>query len=108
MKTRLFRFCIIMSIFIFLSVNAVKGNVDGTGNSDKQELNQVIEYLDKLIIDLAGKDEFSGTILVAKDGKPFYKKAVGEANKSYGIPNKLDTKFNLASMNKMFTGTSII
>ncbi|WP_412985054.1 serine hydrolase [Pontimicrobium sp. IMCC45349] len=53
-------------------------------------------------------DQFSGTILLAKDGEVLYAKAFGDANKSYGIKNNLDTKFNTASMGKMFTGVSIM
>ena len=44
---------------------------------------------------------------MAKNGKTFYKRAVGEASKRYGVPNKIDTKFNLGSMNKMLTSTAI-
>ena len=33
--------------------------------------------------------------------------AFGEANKDFGVPNALDTKFNLGSMNKMFTAVTI-
>ena len=33
--------------------------------------------------------------------------AGGEANRSFHVPNNLDTKFNLGSMNKMFTGHGV-
>jgi CubicO group peptidase (beta-lactamase class C family) len=46
-------------------------------------------------------------VLLAKDGKTLYAGAFGEANKDFGVPNKLDTKFNLGSMNKMFTSVAI-
>jgi CubicO group peptidase (beta-lactamase class C family) len=55
----------------------------------------------------AAADKFSGVALVAKDGRPIFKKAYGLANKTTNAPNKLDTKFNLGSMNKMFTSVSI-
>ena len=64
-------------------------------------------YLDDLIDTMAVRDQFSGAVLVAKNGRPIYKRAVGEACKRYGVPNKLDTKFNLGSMNKMFTGVAV-
>jgi CubicO group peptidase (beta-lactamase class C family) len=35
-------------------------------------------------------------------------KVGGEASKSYHVPNNMDTKFNLGSMNKMFTAISIV
>ena len=56
---------------------------------------------------LARADLFSGTVFLAKDGKRLYGMAFGEANKDFGVPNALDTKFNLGSMNKMFTAVTI-
>ena len=56
---------------------------------------------------LAAEDVFSGTVLLAKDGQVLYKGAFGAANKDFGVPNKIDTKFNLGSMNKMFTAVAI-
>ena len=53
-------------------------------------------------------DGFSGAVLIAKDGVPIFKKAYGYANRSFDVPNKIDTKFNLGSMNKMFTATAIM
>lgn len=35
-------------------------------------------------------------MLVAKNGRVQFEKAIGEANKSYKILNKTDTKFNIA------------
>ena len=56
---------------------------------------------------LADADVFSGSVLLAKGGVPVYKAAFGTANKDFDIPNRIDTKFNLGSMNKMFTGLAI-
>jgi len=41
------------------------------------------------------------------NGVPIFKKAYGLANKSFNVPNQIDTKFNLGSMNKMFTAVAI-
>jgi D-alanyl-D-alanine carboxypeptidase len=54
----------------------------------------------------AGK--FSGAALLAKDGKPIFTGAYGMADREKKIPNKLDTKFRIGSMNKMFTAVSIL
>ena len=56
---------------------------------------------------LARDDEFSGAVLLARHGQIFFTGAYGEANKSFGVPNRVDTKFNLGSMNKMFTAVAI-
>ena len=63
--------------------------------------------LERYVKALAQADVFSGTVVVAKDGKPIYAGAFGQANKDFGAPNTLDTKFNLGSMNKMFTAVTI-
>ena len=46
-------------------------------------------------------------MLVAKDGVTIASKAAGIANQATGTPITLETKFNLGSMNKMFTGVAI-
>lgn len=56
---------------------------------------------------LADADEFSGVVLLAKNGKPFFHQAYGLANKDLGVPNRPDTKFNIGSINKMFTQVAI-
>jgi CubicO group peptidase (beta-lactamase class C family) len=57
---------------------------------------------------MASRDVFSGTVMLAKAGKPLYSAAFGEANKDFGVRNAVDTKFNLGSMNKMFTAVAVM
>ena len=52
-------------------------------------------------------DKFWGAILVAKNGRPIYQKASGYAHLGHKVPNKIDTKFNLASMGKMITAVAV-
>ena len=59
--------------------------------------------LEKLLEQRAAGDKFSGTVLIARNGKPVYGKAYGRADINAKIANRLDTKFALGSMNKMFT-----
>lgn len=63
--------------------------------------------LEAFLEQAAARDAFSGTVLVAKDGQPIFTKAYGMANKKDGTPNRVDTKFDLGSMNKMFTAVAI-
>lgn len=51
---------------------------------------------------------FSGAILVASDDEVLIEAACGEASKRFGVPNRTDTKFNLGSMNKMFTAVAVM
>jgi CubicO group peptidase (beta-lactamase class C family) len=46
-------------------------------------------------------------ILVAKNGKPIYQRAAGMASRAWNAPNRMDTKFNTASIGKMFTAVAI-
>jgi CubicO group peptidase (beta-lactamase class C family) len=68
---------------------------------------QIAQELKALVDKLAAADVFSGTVLLAKDGVPIFKGAYGMANKDFNVPNRIDTKFNLGSMNKMFTAVAI-
>jgi CubicO group peptidase (beta-lactamase class C family) len=56
---------------------------------------------------LAAENKLSGVLLVAKDGVTVASKAAGMANKATAAPINLNTKFNLGSMNKMFTSVAI-
>ena len=74
------------------------------GRMDDAEIARELEaYLGKLV----RADLFAGAVLVAKNDHPFFKKAYGLANKTGNVPNRIDTAFSLASMNKMFTAVAI-
>ncbi len=57
---------------------------------------------------LAGEDELSGAVLVAKDDRVLFRHAYGLADRSRGIPNTIRTRFRIGSMNKMFTAVAIL
>lgn len=65
--------------------------------------NALNDYIAKLVAD--GK--FSGTVLVARDGKPVFERAYGLANRADQVPNTPGTRHNLGSINKHFTRTAI-
>jgi D-alanyl-D-alanine carboxypeptidase len=56
----------------------------------------------------AAADQFSGAVLLAKNGQPIFSAAYGLADREKKIANKLDTRFRIGSMNKMFTAVSIL
>jgi CubicO group peptidase (beta-lactamase class C family) len=68
---------------------------------------EVINELNSAIERLVEKGRFSGAVLLADRQNILYNKAFGFANIERGIINTIDTKFNLASMNKMFTSAAI-
>ena len=70
----------------------------------QQLITELAGYVDRL----AERGIFSGTVLLAKQQDVLYQSAKGMAELRYQVPNNLETKFNLGSMNKMFTGVSIL
>jgi CubicO group peptidase (beta-lactamase class C family) len=55
----------------------------------------------------ADEDRFSGVVLIARNGKPFFQESYNLADRRKKIPNDANTRFNLGSMNKMFTAVAI-
>jgi len=68
---------------------------------------QLVEALDKHLSQAVSADEFSGTVLIAKKDSLLFQKACGLASKEYNVANLVDTKFNLGSINKIFTQIAI-
>lgn len=56
----------------------------------------------------AAAGQFTGAVLVARGDWIVYQAAYGLADRAQGIPNTVDTRFNLASLDKMFTGVAIM
>jgi D-alanyl-D-alanine carboxypeptidase len=73
------------------------------GASKGDVAKDLASYFDQL----TAENKLSGAVLVARDGVPIASKSAGVANKANGSPIKLDTKFNLGSLNKMFTAVAI-
>jgi D-alanyl-D-alanine carboxypeptidase len=67
----------------------------------------LLAEIDGLVDGLVEKDEFSGVVLVARGEAPMFWKAYGLASKEYGVSNRLDTRFNIGSINKMITRVAI-
>jgi D-alanyl-D-alanine carboxypeptidase len=57
---------------------------------------------------LARAGEFSGAVLVARDGHVLLEDAWGLSDRKAGTPNTPDTKFRIGSMNKMFTAVATL
>lgn len=69
---------------------------------------QFVEELGNLVDTLAQEDRFSGTVLVVKKNQILLSGSWGDSSKDFDASNELDTRFNLGSMNKMFTAISIM
>jgi len=67
----------------------------------------IITKLGKILDDFTSGEIFSGIVLIAKADKIIYNKSYGLADRESGMPINSNTKFNLASVNKMFTAVAI-
>lgn len=55
----------------------------------------------------ARRDDFSGVVRVMRGDRLFFEQAYGEAEHNFHAPNRPDTRFNVASMGKMFVAVAI-
>ena len=69
---------------------------------------EAIAGVEALLRKRAAAGRFSGAALVAKDGHVLFANAYGLADRERAIPNALDTRFRIGSMNKMFTAVATL
>ncbi|WP_199614187.1 serine hydrolase domain-containing protein [Paenibacillus alkalitolerans] len=66
------------------------------------------EKLESVFGKLEQEHYLSGTILVAQSGEVLFEKAYGKASMQLNVSNSLDTKFQIASLTKMFIAMSAL
>ncbi|MBK8147250.1 MAG: serine hydrolase [Acidobacteria bacterium] len=99
MKTKFALLLALLSIFAFQSASAQSNRP-----SEREIKTKVDEYM-KSAVEF---ERFSGSILIARDGKPIVSKGYGLASVEFDAPNTPDTVFRLASVTKQFTATAIM
>jgi CubicO group peptidase (beta-lactamase class C family) len=72
--------------------------------SEAEVIDETLQIVDRV----CANDAFSGTVLLARSDEVLYSHACGEASKRFGVPVDIDTRFNLSSITKSFTGTAIV
>ena len=92
----------IASCLLFVSFVSAQ-NSTASKISDREIVEKINEYMNASV----KVDGFSGTILVASDGKPIVSKGYGMANIELDVPNSPQTVFRLGSITKQFTGMAI-
>lgn len=58
--------------------------------------------------DFIDDNDFSGVVVVRKGATPLYERAAGFATPRWQVPNTLDTRFDTASITKLFTGVAVL
>ena len=64
--------------------------------------------LDEYFRHRAAQDLFSGAVLIAQGATQLYARAYGYASRAWHMPNNLDTRFDTASITKLFTAISTL
>ena len=56
----------------------------------------------------ADADAFSGVVLLERDGEPLFERAYGVASRRWGVPVRTSTRFDVASVTKLFTAVAVV
>ena len=75
--------------------------------SASSQTKKVVE-IDTYVKPLVKADQFFGVILASRKGKVIYEKAFGMAQAEHGVPNRIDTRFGIASVTRPMTHTIAI
>ncbi len=93
----------VLAVGFLFSSNAWAQNTRASAPANKQVIAKIDEYM-KAVLRVDG---FSGTILVARNGKPVVSRGYGMANIELNVPNTPESIFRLGSVTKQFTGMAI-
>lgn len=63
---------------------------------------------DPFVQAFVNQKRFQGSVLLAREGKPLFRKSYGPANAEWDIANTPDTKFRLGSITKQFTSALVL
>jgi D-alanyl-D-alanine carboxypeptidase len=69
---------------------------------------ELVKRLTSSVDSLTNAGQFSGVVLLARNGAPVFQRAYGLANRERGVANNPETAFNLGSINKIFTQIAIL
>lgn len=72
--------------------------------TESQLIEEVAQYTEQL----SKNGTFSGTVLLAKNDNILFSHAAGLASYRYKVNNNINTKFQIGSMNKMFTSVAVL
>lgn len=85
------------------SLEDVQKPVKESSHSQDEALKQLEYFVEQQ----SKHDNFSGAVVVANKDDVSFQYATGTANRETGVQNSVETKFNLGSINKIFTAVAI-
>jgi CubicO group peptidase (beta-lactamase class C family) len=106
-KVRELKFLIVPALVFMLAGSNGFAQTAPKSKAPKEVAAELGGKLDELLSRYA-RYGLSGTVLVAKGGRIVVNKGYGQANKERGIPNRVNTVFDVASITKTFTAAAIL
>ena len=67
-----------------------------------------LRAVEALLCELAAADKFSGVVGVAQGDQELLLEAFGYASRTWGIPATVETRFDTASITKLFTAVATL
>ena len=64
--------------------------------------------IESICREYAEQHDFSGVCLYKEQGETVFAGAYGYANRAFKIPNRIDTRFDTASVTKTFTAAAVM
>jgi len=93
--------------FGLLGIGVDRAEGESSGTDRKRDNTELVSAVKEYLAQLTKNDEFSGVVLLAQNGKMLFQSAYGYADMEKKIPNQVDTKLNIGSINKSFTALAI-
>src|SRR5947209_1594838 len=69
---------------------------------------ELAKRVDAYLIPYVESNNFSGAVLVKKQGKIVFQKAYGQADRERHVTNRLTTQFHIASVSMQFTAAAVL
>jgi CubicO group peptidase (beta-lactamase class C family) len=92
-----------LQLRIYLTTTILFIGILTFGQSNVKKKSEITSFLDSF-----NQDDFSGVILVSHNDKAIETRAYGLSSIEFNIKNNLETKFNIASITKMFTAVATL
>ncbi|OLT46157.1 serine hydrolase [Cellulosimicrobium sp. CUA-896] len=69
---------------------------------------EAFDALDRHLAAAAAADDFSGVVRVERHGEEVFERAYGVASRRWGVPVRTTTRFDVASVTKLFTAVAVL
>ena len=104
----------LVGIILIIIFNYISYNVKAENSKTKENIKEltkdslIIEKVNNYLEEFLALENFSGSILVAKDSTILIDKSIGMANYEHLVPNSYKTKYRIASLSKAFAAVLIL